>query len=349
MKRLKAGIIGLGRSGWRIHAACLAKMPEMYEITAAVDAVEDRRKKAASEFGCEVYEDYSELFKFKELDFIVNAAPSHLHVPVTLDLLNNGFNVVCEKPLAGKLEEVDMLADAAQKACRLLTVFQNKRFVSYSRQIKKVIDSGLLGRIVQISIYENSFRRRWDWQTLKEYNGGNLLVLGSHLLDEAICFTGMDEKPEVACILDKANTFGDADDYTKVLLYGKGKPVIDIEVSSCCAYPSLVYNIQGTCGGLTGSPELLKWKYFKPGEAPAQQLVKRPLVNSTGDPVYCSEDLKWYEDVWINPNKDYEFGNVEFYTALYKTLTEGIPPETTLQQVRLQVGIIEECLRTNPL
>jgi predicted dehydrogenase len=319
-----------------------------------VDPLEDRRERAGREFGCEVFEDYRQLFERKDLnlDIVVNATPSYLHVPVSLDLLQHGFNVLCEKPLARKAEEVDDLVMAARKSGRILAIFQQSRFAPYFRQVKKVIDSGILGRIIQISIAFNGFSRRWDWQCIQAYNGGNLLNTGPHPLDQALQLFGTDIMPEVRCIMDNANCSGDAEDYVKLLLTGPGRPVIDLEISSCCAFPCFTYNVQGTCGGLKGSMEHMDWKYFLPEEAPAMHLASTPLRNADGSPAYCSEKLKWYEGSWDVPAEEsnlFETIALAYYRMLYKSMTESIPLEVTPEQVRQQIAIIEECHRQNPL
>lgn len=67
------------------------------------------------------------------------------------------------------------------------------------------------------------------------------------------------------------------------------RPVIDVEISSCNAYPNYTYNVQGTRGGLQGSLTEMKWRYFKEEEAPEQHLIKTPLMKEDGSPAYCSE------------------------------------------------------------
>jgi len=115
-------------------------------------------------------------------------------------------------------------------------------------QVQKVIKSGVLGRIVQISIAFNGFSRRWDWQTMQSRNGGNLANTGPHPLDQALQLFGKG-MPKVTCYMDHTdNSLGDAEDHVKVLLSGRGHPTIDLEVSSCCAYPCFVYNVYGTRG-----------------------------------------------------------------------------------------------------
>jgi len=349
---IRVGIIGQGRSGYSIHCEYLKTVPEQYKIVAVVDPIEERRKRAEQEFGCDAYADYKELLKRDDLDLIVNATPSHLHVPVTLDILDAGFNVVCEKPLARKVEEVDMLIEAAKKSGKIFTIFQQSRFAPYFRQVKKVIDSGVLGRIVQISIAFNGFARRWDWQCVQRFYGGNLLNTGPHPLDQALQLFGTDVMPEVFCVMDRCNTYGDAEDYVKLILRGEGRPLIDLEISSCCAYPSFTYNVQGTKGGLKGTMTHIEWKYFKEEEAPEQKLIMEPLNTPEGKPAYCSEQLKWYEENWSVPEEQKNlFSTISsgFYNMLYNTFTTGAPLEITPEQVRQQIAVIEECHRQNPL
>lgn len=343
---IRVGIIGQGRSGYSIHAAHLSQDPQ-YQIVAVADLLPERCRHAEEEFGCTGYEDYRDLLKRDDLDLVVNATPSHLHVPVTLDLLKAGLNVVCEKPLARRAEEVDRLLAAAREAGVVFTIYQQSRYAPYFRQIRKVIDSGVLGRIVMIKIGFNGFSRRWDWQTLQEYNGGNLLNTGPHPLDQALQLFGP-EMPQVTCVMDRANTFGDAEDFVKILLTGKDRPLIDLEISSCDAYPLYTYHLHGTRGGLTGTTGALKWRYYKPEEAPEQHLIREPLPGQQ----YCREELTWHEEEWqVSPEEKDLFGTMsqQYYADLYKTLVEGAPLVITPEQVRRQIAVIEECHRQNPL
>ncbi|HPD13706.1 MAG TPA: Gfo/Idh/MocA family oxidoreductase [Planctomycetota bacterium] len=345
-KTIRVGIIGQGRSGYDIHARHL-RTDRRYRIVAVVDPLADRRAQAEQEFGAAAYDDRRALLKRTDLDLVVNAAPSHLHVPYTLEALRAGHNVLCEKPLARRAAEVDKLIAAAAKAGKLLAIFQQSRFAPYFQQVRKVIASGVLGRIVMIKVAFNGFGRRWDWQTLQEYNGGNLLNTGPHPLDQALQLFGPG-MPKVTCLMDRANTFGDAEDHVKLLMSGEGHPTIDLEISSCCPYPLYTYQVFGTRGGLTGGTSEMKWKYFDPRKAPKRELIREPLPGRQ----YCSEQLPWVEKTWTVPPKlanTFAYMSKQFYSHLYKTLTAGAPLVITPEQVRQQIAVIEECHRQNPL
>jgi predicted dehydrogenase len=362
-KKIRVAIIGQGRSGRNIHGEYLITDPR-YKIVAVSDLLEDRRKRAIAEYKCDAYADYRDMLKRKDVDLVVNASLSYMHVPITLEILKAGFNVLCEKPLASRVKDVDKMIAAAKKARRLFAVFQQSRLSGYFMQIQKVIKSGVLGRIIQVNIAFNGFSRRWDWQTLQEFNGGNLLNTGPHPLDQALELFGSG-MPKVLCFMDRVNTVGDAEDHVKMILSGPGRPTIDLEISSACAYPCYTYNIYGSRGGLKGSTSAMEWRYFKPSEARKLKLVKTPLASSDGIPAYCDgvkpDNLKWHVDAWpvsTKPGKKpegvYKAHNPRmdmsgaFYTMLYKALTKKAPLTITPEQVRRQIAVIEECQRQNP-
>jgi len=363
MKVVNVAIIGQGRSGRDIHGQYLLKDPEHYKVMAAADLIPERRAMAAREYNCAVYKDYRELFKRNDIDLVVNASLSHMHVPITLDILRAGLNVLCEKPLASSVKDVDRLIAAAKKSKKVFAIFQQARFAPYFVKVREIIESGALGRIVQISINFNGYARRWDWQTMQSFNGGSLMNTGPHPLDQALALFGKG-MPEVRCFMDCANTWGNAEDHVKLILSGKGHPLIDIEISSCCAYPSATYQIYGTRGGMKASnANNAEWKFFKLNEAPRQKLITAPLRNPDGSPAYCGETLNWHEGKWpaesADGNKADKAGysastaasvnmTAVFYGMLYKTLTTGAPLEITPEQVRRQIAVIEECRRQNP-
>lgn len=347
MKKIRVGIIGQGRSGRDIHAKCLInRVSARYEVAAVCDIRPERCKESQQETGCRVYTDYHEMLNDRTIDLVVNATMSHQHVPVSLDIIASGHHLLSEKPLAKNVAEVDKLIAAAKKADVLFAVFQQSRFAPTFLKVKEIVDSGLLGRAVMIKVAFNGFARRWDWQTLQSCLAGNLYNTGPHPLDQALQLFG-DADPEVCCMMDRVNTFGDAEDQVKIILRGPGRPVIDLEISSCAAYSPYVYQVYGSNGGLTGDHGHLEWKYFKPEEAPEQHLVSEPMP----DRKYCAEELKWYNDAWDSTKEElhFDFRVEKFYDALYETMVNGHPLVVTVPQIRRQIAVIEECHRQNPL
>ncbi|MBQ43248.1 MAG: oxidoreductase [Gemmatimonadetes bacterium] len=345
---IRVGILGQGRSGLDIHARFFTRSPRHYRIAAISDLLRERRTRAESELGCDTYRDYRQLLARDDIDLVVNSLPSHLHPAVTAEALSAGHHVVCEKPLAWKVADVDRVIDAARAARRILAPFQQSRYSPDFQKILQVIDSGVLGEIVQIKISANGFARRWDWQTLQEFRGGNLLNTGPHFVDQAVCLMGF-RQPKVAfCHMGRANTYGDAEDDFRAILQRRNAPTIDLEISSCCAYSGDTYIVNGTHGGLSGGGGGLRWRYFDPKKAPGQKLIRAPLPG----PSYCRENLTFTERTW-SPNEAqrdrFSFMSKRFYDHLFKVLRKGAPLDITPRQVRVQVGVMEECHRRCPL
>lgn len=358
METIRVGIIGQGRSGRDIHGMYL-KTDAHYRIVAVADPIAERRQRAVAEYGCEAHADYHELLARKDLDLVVNATFSHLHVPITREALLAGHNVLCEKPLARRAAEVDNLIATAKQAGRTFAIFQQSRFAPYFQQVRQVIDSGVLGRIVQISITFSGHARRWDWQTLTEFDGGNLLNTGPHPLDQALVLFG-EGNPEVWCRMDRTEgSAGTAENHVKLLLRGPDKPLIDLEISSCNAYPTGLYNIYGSRGGMKVSASEASWRYYDPATAPALILRREPLGHDDGTPAYPNEAITWQTGSWpeakagnaatnyaaFNPDSNM---TADYYAMLYRTLTTGAPLEVTPQQVRRQIEVVEACRRQNP-
>jgi predicted dehydrogenase len=351
MEKIRIAILGQGRSGRDIHGKYLsASASGQFEIAYVAEPMQSRRERAKNEYGCEVTADYRELFGRKDIDLVVIAVPSHLHPPVTEEFLEHGFNVLCEKPFARTAAQVDSMINAAKRNGKLLAVFQQSRFVPYFVQIKKIIESGVLGRLVQISVEFDGFGRRWDWQTCSEFCGGNLYNTGPHPVDQVLHLLDYPYMPQVFCRMDRVNTFGDAEDYVKIILNAPGRPLADIQISSCNGYSDSLYRIQGSRGSLKGGYTEIKWRWFKEAEAPPQKLIKTPLCGVDDLPKYPEEKLKWYEDSWSADGSGAFTTAVDgLYQSVYNSLTKGVPLLVTPEQVRQQIQVMEECHRQNPL
>lgn len=349
MKKIRIGIIGQGRSGRSIHTEALkrAKSMERYEIAAITDLIPERCRETAGEFpDCKVYPDYRALLRDKSLELIVNATFSEQHVPISVEALEAGFHVLSEKPLAAKVCEVDKVIAKASEVKRVFAVFQEARFDPTFRKVLEICRSGVLGRIVMARFTRNNAARRWDWQTLRERNGGALLNTGSHPLDQALALFGAGMPDRIYAQLDRVNSYGTAEDHAKLVFSKPGHPTIDLEVSSCAPYSPPRFQVYGEFGGITAEPNQVNWKYYRPEEAPERHLITEPLPNRA----YCSEKLDWYEYSWHDTgSRNAPWLGEQFYLNLYEVIRNGASLAVPLDDVRRQIAIIEECFRQNPM
>jgi len=358
MERIRVGIIGQGRSGRDIHRHLLESLPklmERFDVVAVADPIAERCKgvEKGANPNCKIYKSHKELLQDKNIELVINASRSHRHAAFTIEALNAGFNVLCEKPFAATVAEFDEVMEAAKKNNRFVAAFQQSRFRSVFTKTREIIKSGVLGRIIQVKIFYNGFFRRWDWQTIQGMAAGNLRNTGPHPLDQALQFYGDGEAdPEqIICFMDRANVSGDAEDHVKLILAGKGHPTIDMEASASNAYNPYCYQVYGTQGSLAADANTVTWKYFRPEEAGKIDLSIAPLEDANRLPVYCADPtILYYEEKYTNPANlnEFDYMGELYYLELYEALRNGKKMQVQLSHVRRQIAVIEECHRQNP-
>lgn len=352
VKKLNVAIIGQGRSGRDIHGAYFkSDKNTLFNVVAVVEWDEERRKRALEEYpGCEVFENYSEIYGRDDIDIVVNATFSNDHYAVTKDLLENGFNVVVEKPFARNQYECDNLIRIAKEKNVKLAVFQQTFLAPFYIEIKKIIESGKLGDIKQVDITYSGFSRRWDWQTTQVKMGGNIYNTGPHPIGLGLGFLDFDDNFKVVYSkLDHVLSSGDSDDYAKIIVTAPNKPVVDIEISSNDAYPASTVKVLGSKGTLKSTISEYEMKYIVDGENPPQPLVLESLKDENGMPIYCSENLITHEEAGKYDGDPFNVGTSSFYSMVYDYVTKNEPMSVTPEQASKIISVIETVHAENPL
>lgn len=341
---IKVGIAGLGRSGWGIHARAIDAVPDLFRIVAVADPNEERQQEARDRFGCRAYSNYDDLVADDEIELMVVATPSHTHASDSIKAMRAGKDVLVEKPMAVSLDEVDAMIAVARETGRTLSVNQNYRYAADFVQVKEILDSGILGELLLMRITVHQFRRRWDWQTLKEYGGGILNNHGTHMIDWALLLID-DPDPEVFCDLRLTPLVtGDADSHAKVVIKPKSGPVADIELTHACAFPQDKWLVMGTQGSLVSDRKEIRCRYYDPASVPPLVLDRKP----TPDRSYNREELPMQEKV-VTIDSNAGGGVVQLYHDLYATLRNGAPLVITAESVRRQMAVLEKCRTQSPL
>jgi predicted dehydrogenase len=320
-------------------------MPERYRVVAICDLLPERRadERWPQAKACSTPE---ELLAVDEVELVIVASPNKFHAVHALAALQAGKHVLCEKPFGFTTADVDAMMAAAQAAGKVVQPFQQRRYEPDFRKVREICRSGLLGRITFIRISWAGFGRRWDWQTTREFGGGQLYNNGPHPLDHALELFG-NAQPEVWCDLRRSLASGDAEDEVQILLKAPGSPTVQIDFLSTAAYPQDRWFICGTAGGLRGNGERLDWKWVDWGTMPERPLDPRP----TPDRGYNRETLTWQEDCWLAEGAvDSGAGaapgteaTLALYADLWRTLREGAEQVITPAAVRRRVEILQKC------
>ncbi len=185
---IKVGIIGCGGIANNKHMPALKKVKDC-EMVAFCDIIPERAEKAAKDFGtkdAKVFTDYRDLLKLTDVDVVHVCTPNRSHSFITVDALEAGKHVMCEKPMAINSEEAQKMLDAAKRTGKKLTVGYQSRFRDDSQFMKKEAEDGTFGEIYYAKA--TALRRRAvpTWGVfLNEYEqgGGPLIDIGTHALD----------------------------------------------------------------------------------------------------------------------------------------------------------------------
>ena len=144
MKTLKVGVVGSGIG--RSHIEGYASLGEMYEVVALCDVSAERRDAVADEFNVSERPDRLESLFDLDLDFIDICTPSWLHFEQANQVMEAGFDVVIEKPVASSLAEVDTLIATAERTGRTACPIFQYRFGHGLQKLHHLVAKGLAGR-----------------------------------------------------------------------------------------------------------------------------------------------------------------------------------------------------------
>jgi predicted dehydrogenase len=156
--RLRVGVVGCGIG--KAHIEAYRSLPEQFQVAAVCDIDEARARDVAEANAIPLaLTDFGELCRMDELDVIDICTPPYLHCGQTLQALAAGRHVICEKPLAGSLAQVDQVIVAEQgSGRRVMPIFQY-RFGHGIQRLKFLVDQGVAGR-AYLTTVETAWRRR---------------------------------------------------------------------------------------------------------------------------------------------------------------------------------------------
>lgn len=333
---VQVGIIGLGRSGWKLHVAGLSQLSN-YKITAVADPDALRREEAIGQLDCVAYEHPDDLINDANVELVVIATPSHTHGPLAIQALDAGKHVVVEKPMATSVTEADQMIAAMKRNERSCNAFQMRRNAPDFLKLQSIIESGVLGPIHLIKMNVHSYARRSDWQTLLKFGGGELNNTGAHYIDQALILAGGQWSNLLADVRHLVSA-GDADDHVKVVFRGCNGALVDVEISSAAATPAKPphWTVLGRYGALTGTMRHFDWKYYDPQALPMPVASEATPGRTKGIP----EEIPWVEE-----NADIENSQALplFYNKLYAALRDGAPHPAPATDVRHLIALLDAC------
>ncbi len=331
-------IVGYGGQGaWHANWALKSDVVSL----AGIFDIAEKRMNAARENGIHTYASFEELLADPAVDIVLCATPNDVHKDIVIRALGAGKNVVCEKPVALSVADFDDMVAAAEKAGKLFTVHQNRRWDVDYLAIQGLINSGEIGETINIeSRIHGSRGIPSDWRCHKPYGGGMILDWGVHLIDQMMLLIP-ERVTHVWCEVTNITTDEVDDGFNLHLTFESGKrATVEVGTYNFLALPrfymqakngtALIEDWQKKC-------KVARLKAWNEKEVlPVQTAAGITKTMAPRDEI----TLDFYEV--DRPVSDVH----DFYRNLVRAIDGKEPQRVTLPQVRRVLQVMEAAFRS---
>jgi predicted dehydrogenase len=332
MNPINTALCSFGMSGLVFHSPFLSINPHFNFY-----AVWERTKDLAHEKFPEVktYRTLEAMLADDLVELVIVNTPNYTHYEYAKKSLEAGKHVIVEKPFTIDVSQANDLIELAKKQNRVLSVYQNRRYDSDYKTIKKVVSQNLLGELVEVEMHFDRFREELSPKVHKETPGpgaGVLYDLGSHLIDQALQLFGKPEKIFADIRIIRPNS--KVDDYFELLLY----------------YPKLRVRLKASYIVREALPGYilhgLKGSFIKPKTDIQETLLKEGVIPGKKDWGTEPETEKGLLHTEIKGKEVIEFitseqGNYsDYYNAIYEAIRNNQPLPVTAEEGAEVIKII---------
>src|SRR5690606_22604127 len=215
-KSIVTGILSYGMSGRVFHAPFISQK-QRFELRAVVERHEKRAQQRYPDIIS--YASVSDLLNDKSIELVIINTPNNTHVDYAIQALNAGKHILVEKPFAPNSKDAKKVFDLGKKVGRHVMVFQNRRWDSDFKLLKRIVERQTVGQPIELHVRFDRYRPEKSPKVFKEQKipaSGVLYDLGPHLLDQVICLFG---KPEKSIkILNTHRDGSEVDDFSTLVL-----------------------------------------------------------------------------------------------------------------------------------
>lgn len=186
---IKVGIIGTGNIA-PSHIDAYLAFPDLCEIVALADIYPFKAENIKKKYNlnAEIYEESTSLLKRGDLQLISVCTPPFTHAEISIQAMEAGCDVICEKPMAASLEECDAMMEAQNKTGKRLSIISQNRFQTPIMKLKKMLDAKVAGRVLHAAVDSfwwrgHSYYDLWWRGTWEKEGGGCTLNHAVHHID----------------------------------------------------------------------------------------------------------------------------------------------------------------------
>jgi scyllo-inositol 2-dehydrogenase (NADP+) len=339
MHPINVALCSFGMSGWVFHAPFITTNPHF-----KLYGVWERAKNLAQEKypWVKTFRSLEELLADENVELVVVNTPSVTHYEFAKKVLQAGKHVIVEKPFTASVTQADELIALAKKKNVVLSVYQNRRYDSDYKTVKKILDVKLLGEIIDAEIRYDRYVPELSYKTHKETPTpavGCLYDLGSHLIDQALQFFGM----PVALFADMAINRPDSkvDDYFDIKLFYPSHRV-SLKSSYYVREAMPGYQIHGRLGSFI--------KHKTDVQETDLQLHKIPGGDTWGVEPESQQGLLHTvrNEAVVKEYLPSEHGNYgEYYDGIYRAIRQKEKPPVMAEEGRNVIAVIEAAIKSN--
>lgn len=330
---IKVGLVGYGISAKVFHAPFIAANNNFQ----LVRVVERHKRESKEKFPqVEVVRSIEELLQNDAIDLVVITTPNETHFPYAKAALEAGKHVVLEKPVTNTSEEAKQLLEIANRSGKVLSVYQNRRYVSDFLTIKDILDKKLLGEVHTFEGHYDRYRAEARPQAWREHalpGSGILYDLGPHLLDQVLYLFGLPNT--IAADIRMQRPHSKVDDYFDLRLdYGFLK--VMLQAGMLVREPGPRYLIHGAKGS-----------FIKSGEDPQEALLRAGALPVGDDWGKEAEEIygllhteiagKIVRERYPSHKGDY----AAYYKNLYETIVHQKPVRERIEHGYNTIRLIE--------
>ena len=338
---INVGLASFGMSGLVFHGPLLKANPA-YQVCKILERSSNHSVKMFPD--SEIVRNYNEIFNDPEIDLIVVNTPDNLHYSMTKSALEAGKHVVVEKPFTLKVSDGEELIKLSEKAGKILTVFQNRRWDSDFLTVKEIVNSGWLGNLIEFELHFDRYKDFIQENTWKEEpgTGSNVLYnLGSHLIDQALVLFGLPDS--VFADLNIVRDGSGIIDYFHIHLYYDGFKAI-LKSSYQVREPGPKYMIHGSRGSYLKFGMDTQEEDLKVGKIPHGSDWGVEPDNYFGR-LNTDSQLKKYNRIYPSIPGDYP----AFYRNIYESIVSGVDLEVKPIEALNVIRLIHAAEESNRL
>lgn len=331
-EKISCGLCSFGMSGRIFHGPLIKAHPKFI-----LSAVFERSENKASQIYPEIktFRSFAEFLNKPGIDLVVVNVPDHLHGQFCKQALEAGKHVVIEKPFTLTVSEGQKLLDLANELKLGLFVFQNRRWDSDFMTVQKILESQLLGEVVEYEAHYDRYRPEPPKDTWKEdeiLGPGLLYNLGAHLIDQSLVLFGWPDA--VYADIQKLRRNSKIVDYFNLTLYYPELRVI-LRSSYLVRHEVAKFIIHGTKGSFIKSGCDPQEANLNNGWEADHPDIGKETDDDRGK-IYTSDHESKGQIIESIP------GNyLKFYDAVYEELTKHIHVAVSAEEGLDVIRIIE--------